>query len=351
MPGPAPTFRKPVNRMMKAQREITRLVTIALDVGGTTVKGICVGRDGDLLARQTVATFGAERSALDSVFDVIDALRTTVRVLGHEPAMINVGTPGIVSVRTGVVTYAANLGWIDLPLERLLIERFDLPTRIDHDARAAGVAEAAALELPAEELDLLFIPIGTGVSSAILVGGRLLGGATDSAGEIGHVSVFPGGEQCVCGQLGCVEAYSSASAILSRYRRAGGSNKSVSTIVGSLGHDPIAQHVWADAIDALARGIAATVATVDPAVIIIGGGLSQAGDALLEPLRRRLAESLTWRRAPSIRLSTLGSHSGVIGAAILQAPHRASERHRFVLRLLEHLQENGPYPIREDLRE
>jgi glucokinase len=294
-------------------------VGIAIDVGGTTVKGMLFRADGTVLARYTAPTFRAGRAALESIYEVINALLPGATLDAGPVEFVGLCAPGSILPEEGVVSYAANLNWVDVPLKRLVSDRFSLPVRIDHDARAAALAEAAALGLHGVGADLLFIPIGTGVSSAILLGGRPLIGVTGSAGEIGHVSVFPGGEPCTCGQRGCVETYASASRILSRYRAAGGIRETVPEILAALEVDDLAAQIWDEAIDALARGIVAAIATIDPGTIVIGGGLSRAGDALLNPLQQKLSELLTWRSLPRVTISALGSDAGIIGAALLNS--------------------------------
>jgi glucokinase len=162
---------------------------------------------------------------------------------------------------------------------------------------------------------MLIVAIGTGLSAGIVAAGAQVTGATFSAGEIGHLVVQPGGEACVCGQFGCVEVYSSAGGILRRYEALGG-DPSLSLSRISSSRDPIARRVWTDATDSLARAFAATVVTLDPALIVIAGGLSLAGERLTAPVRAALGAQLAWRAAPDVVLSELTSKAGLVGAAI-----------------------------------
>lgn len=289
-------------------------VVLAVDIGGTTVKGAAFVGGVELSPGSTAPTFDASSGAYDAVLAVLSALAGTARALGHEPTAIGVGTPGLVDTHTGIVRYAANLGWSNLPLGQLLEARFGVPAVIDHDARTAARAEMAAR--PALR-DFVFIPIGTGVSAAVVVGGKTVAGARGQAGELGHIPTVPNGRPCSCGQIGCLEAYASASAVLARYIAAGGSAGSTADVAGLVGKDTSADKVWSDAVDALATGIIILTATLDSAEIIIGGGLGAAGPVLLDPLREKVTNLLGWRDPPVISISRAGPRAGLLGAAML----------------------------------
>ncbi len=164
--------------------------------------------------------------------------------------------------------------------------------------------------------------------TAVVAGGRLMSGAIGGAGELGHIPVVPGGRPCACGQCGCVEAYASGSSVLARYRQLGGTLGSTTEIAAATAVDHAARRVWADAIDALAVGIIVLTAVVDPALVVLGGGVARAGAVLLDPLGRVLASRLTWRAAPELSLCVLGSRAGLVGAGLLAwaRPVRAARR-------------------------
>jgi glucokinase len=298
-----------------SERPTATDLLLAVDVGGTSVKGALLTGDGALLTASRVRTAQDHRAPLDSVHLAIDTLLAEAP---SPPAALGLCTPGLVDPERGVVRYAANLGWSDLSLADLLRDRYRIPVWIDHDARAAAAAELAARG-GSEVRDLLFVPLGTGVSGALVAGGAVVLGAGGAAGELGHVSIYPDGERCECGQRGCIEVYASAAGILRRYRKAGGRVDSLAEAIARLETDDAIRTVWADAIDALARGLVAMTAVLDPQLIVLGGGLSLSGTALLEPLRERLTELLTWRRPPELALSALGATGGIVGAALLAA--------------------------------
>lgn len=297
---------------------------LAVDVGGTTVKGAVFGSDGQVVVRGTVGTFDSGGGALGALLGLIESLRTGGESQGVVVGSIGVAVPGV--VKDGTVAYASNLDWNELPLREIVQERFELPVVVEHDARAAALAERALLRAATPDLqDFVFVPIGTGISAAIISDGRFVRGSTGGAGEFGHQVVVPGGDICGCGQRGCVESYASAANILRRYRAAGGAGAgSTAEIADRLDADPIAQEVWAEAVHALAAGIAALTSLLDPQVVVIGGGLSAAGDRLLVPLRAETARVLTWRAIPSIVRAGVGVDAGLIGAALAAEPALAT---------------------------
>jgi glucokinase len=301
---------------------------VAVDIGGTSIKAIALDRSGRVHRRIDVATPLARAGVFDLLGGVIEELQGALAVNGSRLARLGVASPGLVDAGAGVVRFASNLDWRDLELGRRLVERFGVETAVENDARAGALAEHAWAGGAGTGTgpggrgagDLAFIPVGTGVSAAFYVGGDLARGASDAAGEFGHLRAVAGGEACTCGNRGCVEVYTSAANILARYRRAGGQLASTPEIVDVIDTDPLARRVWDEAVDALALGLAALVTLLDPSRIVIGGGLSLAGATLLEPLRRRFAQEISWRALPPIHASALGSHSTLVGAALLHRP-------------------------------
>ncbi|GMA95508.1 glucokinase [Pseudolysinimonas kribbensis] len=286
---------------------------IAIDVGGTTIKGALVDAAGVVRATEIAPTPrpGAERTVLE----VASRLAAAAPGVGTNPVAVGIVSPGIVDPG-GVVRIAVNLDWRDLPLAQLAEDALGLPAVVTHDVRGAGVGElrcGAGIGVR----DLAVVQLGTGIASALVVHGELVVGAGSAAGEVGHLPVIPGGERCACGQEGCVEAYASGGAIARRYAARTGRPATAEQIVGLLGGDADADAVWAEAITALGRGVLSIVALLDPALVVLGGGVAAAGDALLEPLRGSITGTLTWRECPPIVVSPLGAEAGRLGAAVL----------------------------------
>jgi glucokinase len=230
---------------------------------------------------------------------------------------LGVVVPGLVDAAAGMARYSENLGWRDVPFAARLAEATDLPIAFDHDVRAAGAAEQQ-LGAARGHRDVAFVPIGTGISAALVLDGRPYAGG-GWAGEIGHLDVGSG-LACVCGSTGCLETVASAAAIARRYTdRSGQPARGALDVTRRMGGgDPDAVAVWDEAADALAFALAAIVAVAAPELIVIGGGLSGAGDVLLDALRGRLEARLSAaQRPPQLCLAELGDQAGLLGAALL----------------------------------
>lgn len=291
-----------------------RRAVLAVDLGGTSMKGAVVDEDGRTLARRTVLTPSHDvEIALVELFTELRDLAVTAATIPVGAAVV---TPGSVDESRGVVRYASNLGWQNMPLLDVLASALSLPVAVGHDVRAAGLAEQRFGAARGRD-DFVLIPIGTGVAAALVTGGGTVNGATGAAGEFGHIPVIPGGEPCACGQRGCLEVYVSGAGLARRYAAAGGGDRSSREIVARLGSDPVADRIWAEAVDVLAQGLNILTLLLDPGVIVLGGGFSRAGDALLEPLGERMTSGLAWRDRPEVLTSELGDEAGRIGAAIL----------------------------------
>jgi glucokinase len=286
---------------------------VAVDVGGTTVKGALVGPAGAVLARRTGPTPAAGGEAA-----VAAVLALAGELAGADPAVRVVAVAAVSPghVADGVVRYAANLGWRDVPLADRLTAALGVPARIDHDARAAALAEAFHSGL---QESCLYVVLGTGIGAGHVRAGRVDDGATGAAGELGHIPVYPDGEPCGCGQRGCLEVYASGAGLWRRYRPDGGAEPDGSgeRVTARLGHDPAADRVWAEAVEALALALATATLLLDPGAVVLGGGVAGAGATLTTPVVARLAALLAWRAAPPVTLATLGTDAGWLGASRL----------------------------------
>jgi glucokinase len=301
---------------------------VAVDIGGTSIKASLVGPRGILSApvRLPTPVGGGPAAIVDAVARVVGALRTP------GTGAVGCAVPGVVEPGTGVVRRAANLGIVDdLPLGPVLAARLGLPVTVEHDVRAACRAEA---ELGAARSvgDAVVVVAGTGLAAGLLVGGRVVTGTRGAAGEFGHIPVVPDGEPCACGQRGCAEAYASAGGLRRRYRDRSGPARSdpgpsAAELVSRLDDDPLARALWAEACVALGRTLVATTALLDPAVIVLAGGLSLAGPLLADPVRATLAAGLAWREPPPVVLSGFGDRAGVVGAGLVaRDPLRTAKR-------------------------
>jgi glucokinase len=287
-------------------------LALAVDVGGTTIKAALVDPAGSVVASEQRPTPQGDR-ARDAIAEVGRSLLASsdLPVVGA-----GVVVPGLVDRAAGVATYSVNIGWRDLELVRSLGAEWRIPVRVANDVASGGVAEHR-LGAGVGTADLVFVPIGTGIAASIVSGGHLVTGHRGETAEIGHIAVRPG-VPCSCGRDGCLETVASAAAIARRYRELSGSKvEGADEVVARLGTDAVARQVWQEAVEALADGLAIVSLVVAPALVVIGGGLSRAGEALLEPLRDALRKRTPVVHPADVTVSALGDRGGVIGAAFL----------------------------------
>ena len=311
---------------------------VGLDVGGTKILAQAVDPVAPTiaLAEHRVPTPAGGPALVDAIEAVVRRIDDTVVRAGREPlSAVGVGVPGLVTV-DGVLRTAPNLpGVTDLAVRAELEDRLDVPVVVDNDANCAGWAEAN-LGAGAGADQAVLVTLGTGIGGALVVDGVLVHGAVGFAGEPGHMVVDPAGPVCPCGRRGCWERFASGSGLehLARQRIEGGGG---AAILERAGGDPAeirGEHVTGaaragdgeavavleDFAGWIALGLANLVNLLDPSVLIIGGGVADEADLLLEPVRRAFAaEVLGVAARPGLRVevAALGSHAGALGAALL----------------------------------
>jgi glucokinase len=294
-------------------------VLVALDVGGTGMKCALVSPSGKIVHAERHPT-GAGRgpeAVTATILDVAEGLAGRARAEGLRPVAAGVAVPGVVDEDRGIAVWSSNVGFRDVPLRDLVAARLHLPAALGHDVRAGGLAEAR-LGAGRGAAHVLFVAIGTGIAAAHIVAGRGFAGAHGAAGEVGHVVVRPGGAPCGCGAKGCMEAEGSAAGVARRYAALAGTPATAAEVVAkAAAGEQLAQQVWRQTIEVLADGLLTAQALFDTEVIVLGGGLAEAGDALLDPLRTALRERLTFHREPLLARATLGDEAGCVGAALL----------------------------------
>ena len=314
---------------------------IGIDVGGTMLKGGVCDRGAAIVHGERRRT---ARDDAEALVDGIVALAGDLAAEGRRRfgadgvAGIGLAVPGLVDETRGVALRAVNLPWRDLALAEVASGRLGLPALLSHDVRAAAAAEAALGAGRASD-DFLFVAIGTGIGAAVVHGGRPFLGAHGRAGELGHVVVEPGGPPCACGARGCLEAIASAAAIERGYAAAGGGRSGGEGAGGAVDEgdgagadarasgrevaalaqagDPVASEVWARAARALGAALAGAVALLDPDLVVVGGGLAEAGAQLLDPVAAELAARSRLGPPPRVVAAELGADAGCRGAALL----------------------------------
>jgi glucokinase len=315
------------------------VLAIGIDIGGTKIAGALVDEDGTILAEARVPSpASSARLIEDAVVAMVQELAA-----GHEVAGVGVAAAGFIDAAQSTVYYAPNLSWRNEPFEAKLTARLGLPVVIENDANAAGWAE---FRFGAGRLvsDMVVLTIGTGVGGAIVTGDALFRGGFGVGAEIGHMRVVPGGLPCGCGQRGCIEQYASGRALL-RYANeladAGGIGQ---TLAARRAEAPLDGAVLSELILAEDGGALAALrqlggwigqasaslgAILDPQIFVIGGGVAQSGDLLLEPIRRAYIEHIPARGyhpVPEFTIAELVNDAGVVGAADLA---RISAERRF----------------------
>ena len=288
---------------------------IAVDVGGTGLKCAIVTADGTVVHTERHAT-GRERGP-DAVVATILDVAAGLAGKAENPRAVGIVVPGVVDEVNGVASFSSNIGWRDLPLRALTEDKTGLPTALGHDVRAGGLAEARRGAAQGAGSSL-FMPVGTGIASAFVLADRVYPGAHGAAGEIGHIVIRPGGRPCLCGQRGCLETEASAAAVASRYAELTGRPATAAEVAErTRTGEKAAAEVWDATVNALADGLHTAVALYYPEVIVVGGGLAEAGDTLMRPLAAALDARRTFHGRPRLVRAALGDEAGCLGAALL----------------------------------
>lgn len=310
-----------------------------VDLGGTTINAAVVSADGERVLGMHTAPTNAERGPKYVVDKIIGMVRESMCVAGHEGGFdekeivgIGIGSPGPLDRKTGTVIETPNLGWRNFPLRDLVANAIGLPAELDNDANAATIGEwwvGAGKNVET----MVGVTLGTGIGGGIVLGGKVFHGASDVAGEIGHMSIDSTGRKCKCGNYGCLEAYASGPAIAARAIEGLQSGEQsvlpelvdgdVSRITaetvyeGIVAGDAYAREVMRDTAKFLGSGVANLINVLNPEMIVISGGVTRAGDHLLEPLRNEVKRRAFRNAFEACRIVTseLGSMAGVIGAA------------------------------------
>lgn len=299
---------------------------LGVDIGGTKLAAGLVDEDGAVLASdRTPTTPGASGEEL---WDTLVDLTERVRRAGGWPDLVGVGigSGGPMRWPEGVISPLNIPGWRDFPLRARLQERFaDLPVRVHNDAVAVAIAEH--WRGAAQDTDnMLGMVVSTGVGGGLVLAGRVVDGATGNAGHIGHTVVDADGPPCVCGGVGCLEAVARGPALARwAYEQGWRTDRPADERTGrelgadAAGGDEVAVAAFARAGRALAIAIASANALCDLEVVAIGGGISQVGDLLFEPLRTTLDRHAGFDFAKRLRVvpAALGQDAGLVGAAAL----------------------------------
>lgn len=285
---------------------------LGIDVGGTSVKARLVAGDGSELGRWRRPTPRGDadgRRTVEVIGEIAALAGQSAAAMPHVGVIAGAGVvvPGLVDAEAGLCVEAVNLGWQDLPLRDLLTASLGMPMAFGHDVRAGALAEARTGAAAGEAGVCAFVPVGTGVAAAYTLHGRLLG-LGDTAGEVGQIVLRHGAEAGLR-----VEEVASASAIA---RRAGAADARAAVAAVRAGK-VVARAAWSAAVAALADALAWTSAVLGARIVVLGGGLSLAGDILFDPLRAGLAERMGELAPPDLRAAVHGDSAAIVGAVML----------------------------------
>ena len=308
-------------------------LAIGVDLGGTKIAAGVVDDGGRILTelRRPTPTTSA-KEVIEAIVDVVSELRAT-----HDVSTVGVGAPCFVAADRDYIMFTANLPMRDVHLGSEIAAKCGLPTIVENDGNAAAWAEYV-YGAGRGTTDMVMITLGTGIGGGIVANRELVRGAFGVAAEVGHIEVVPGGRRCGCGLDGCWEAHASGSGLVRTARELASTRPTDAQALLSLGTgnvdgvegphvttaaragDPLALEIFRITGQLVGRGLAMLGTVLDPAVFVLGGGLSDAADLLLDTARASYGEHISARshRPPAeFRIASLGNSAGIVGAADL----------------------------------
>ena len=312
------------------------MVFIGFDVGGTGVQVGVVNEQGQILCKGNMVT-RTDIPVAEQIKAMADCALETLDRAGYtldDVKSLGAGLPGVVDPRTNHIAFCPNLGWKDVDFAGEMRKHIDKPVFMDNDATVAGLAENVT-GVSAGAHSSVFLTLGTGVGGGIVIGGKVWSGAHGVGSEIGHMVIELDGNQCNCGNRGCLERYCSATAIILAARAAVMQYQDSAIMQKCEGNpaninakmvfdaakegDALGMKLFGDYVKALAHGIVSIINFLDPEVIALGGGVSKAGAFLLDAVREEVAKLVMYKTLPyaRIEIARLGADAGIIGAAML----------------------------------
>lgn len=312
------------------------MITVGIDVGGTKIAGALVSETGEILMSLKVPTPAESTSDLiDAVVEMVNELRA-----GQEIKAVGVAIAGFIDAAQSEVIYSPNLSLRNEPLKAKLEAKLGVDVFVENDANAAGWAEYR-FGAGQGSKHMMMITVGTGVGGAIVANGQLFRGGFGIGAELGHTNFIPEGKICGCGQHGCLEKYASGTALLEAAKALAASGTAegarlaeLEAAVGELTgtevyqaiteSDPGALRLLTELGTNIGKAVASFAAILDPQMLVIGGGLSVAGELLLKPIREAYLEHLPargYRPEMTIVAASLINDAGVVGAADLARTH------------------------------
>jgi len=309
---------------------------IGIDLGGTNIAAGIVDEEGKIILKDSVPTL-REREYPEIIKDMAMLCLKLIKDAGLDISdikSIGIGAPGTPDIKNGILIYANNLKFRNVPMRAEMQKYINLPVYIDNDANCAALAESVAGAAKGYE-NSITITLGTGIGGGIVIGGKVYPGFNGAAAEVGHIVIDYQGKMCTCGRRGCWEAYGSATALIEQTQEAARQNPD--SIINKLVDNDLSKVTAKTAFDAakqgdktgkevvekyikyVAEGLIDLINIFTPEAIVIGGGVSKEGEYLLKPLREHIAEGVYAKDVPQteIKVAMMGNDAGIIGAAML----------------------------------
>ena len=310
---------------------------LGIDLGGTNIVAAVVNEKYEIVSEAKNPTLCPRpwKEILDDVAKTAVEAANLANLKISDFAFVGRGSPGVISVETGTVIAAVNLGFENVPLTKYLSEKLGVPVILENDANAAAFGEYKAGKAK-NTTNFVALTIGTGIGSGVVLDGKIFRGNNGIAGELGHSVIKLGGRQCSCGRKGCIDVYASATGLITTTKEAMETNKEslmwqlsegdikkvtgITAFKAARQNDKTALEVVNSYIEVLAAAITNIINTFQPDMITIAGGISKEGDYLLNPIKSIVEkESLKnpAKPSPKIEIAELQDKAGVIGAALL----------------------------------
>jgi len=297
---------------------------IGIDLGGTFIKFALVSDAGEILysSKLSIGSSAKREDILETMHKAIQLTLESASKNGVSASGIGIGSPGVCC--DGIVVGGAdNLDrWADLNLSKIYSEAYNLPVLIDNDANVMGLGEAV-FGAAQDCTDVIFLTVGTGIGGAIVADGKLYGGYKNRGTEMGHVTIDHKGIDCNCGGRGCLEAYASTNALIAQYAQRSGKNEDDINghyiVEKFLEGEAAAVECMQEHTDYLGHGIAGFINTFAPQKVVIGGGISEAGQFYIDMIKKSALGYAMPDCAANTDVvgATLGNQAGCLGAASL----------------------------------
>ena len=303
---------------------MTNRYLIGIDIGGTDTKIGIVDTDGNIVEKTSIAT-KHDNGVFDlseRVYSCCQNLLKKTPVKWEDIIAVGIGSPGILDLQKGLILLSPNMkDWVDVPIVKIFQEKLNKKCILENDANAAAWGEKWAGVGYGKKIDaLVMVTLGTGIGGGIILNDQIWHGCFNVAGELGHITIEANGRKCSCGNFGCVEAYASATAVAERYKEA--SNIEVDVTAkdvcnAALDGNEIAREIMNETGRYIGIGVVNIMHTLNPDIIVIGGGMAAAGDLLMHPMLEEIKKR-SYRLAnkhTNVIFGKLGNNAGLIGAA------------------------------------